>query len=183
MGTYGLVTGAWALVASEGAFALGSLIIVARALPARRAAAEAARCAALVAGAYAVLTPGTVLLAATAASLTARAAQIRACLRSGTAAGVSALAWLLLAAANTAWAAAGLLRADAVFAWSSAAGALASLAVVATCSHNAARGAGPGSGAPRGRFWRVVTRARPGWPAARSPRGGSARSPCARRSS
>jgi hypothetical protein len=121
------------LVASEGAFALGSLTIVSRLLPARRTAGWIAGCALLVGGAYAVLGPGPSLVAATAASVTARVAQIRAVVRSGTAAGVSVPTWLLLAASNAAWAAAGVLRADAFFAWSAAAGGVASLAVVGTC--------------------------------------------------
>ena len=134
MGTFGLATGEWALVASEGAFALGSLTVVSRLLPARRTAGWAAGCAVLVGSAYAVLGTGPCLVAAAAASVTARVAQIRAAVRSGTAAGVSVPTWLLLAAANVAWAATGVLRSDAFFAWSAAAGAVSSLAVVATCT-------------------------------------------------
>jgi len=133
VGTYGLATREWVLVASEGAFALGSLTIVSRLIPARRTAEWAAGCALLVGSAYTVLGPG-LCLAATAASVTARVAQIRAALRSGTAAGVSVLTWLLLASANFAWAAAGVLRSDAFFAWSAAAGGVSSLAVIGTCA-------------------------------------------------
>lgn len=139
LGTYGLVTGAWALVAGEGAFALGSLSIVGRATSVRRAAGWALGCALLVGCTYAVLGPGPSLLLATAGSLTVRIAQIRTCLRSRTTAGVSVPTWLLLAAANAAWAVAGVLRSDLVFAWSAAAGAAASLAVVAVAHHVSAR--------------------------------------------
>jgi hypothetical protein len=146
VGTYGLATGEWALVASEGAFALGSLTVVSRLLPARRTAGWAAGCALLVGCAYAVLGPSPCLVAATAASVTARVAQIRAAVRSGTAAGVSVLTWLLLAAANFAWAATGVLRSDAFFAGSAAAGGVCSLAVIGTCtavSRRTARAARP----------------------------------------
>jgi hypothetical protein len=121
-------------VASEGAFALGSLIVVSRLVSARSTAEWAAGCALLVGSAYAVLGPGPCLVAATAASVTVRVAQIRAAIRSGTAAGVSVLTWLLLASANFAWAATGVLRSDAFFAWSAAAGGVSSLAVVGTCT-------------------------------------------------
>ena len=133
MGTYGLVTSAWVLAAGEGAFALGSLIIVVRVLAGRRAVARVAGCAVLVGGGFVVLGPRPALLVATAASVAMRATQIHACVRFRTAAGVSVPTWLLLAAASGAWAAAGVLRADAVFAWSAGAGGAASLAVVATC--------------------------------------------------
>lgn len=132
MGAYGLVTGAWVLVAGEGAFALGSLTVVVRVLPGRRAVGSVAGCAVLVVGTYAVLGSGPGLLVATAGSLAVRVTQIRACVRSRTAAGVSVPTWLLLAAANGAWAASGVLRSDPVFAWSGAAGGAASLAVAAT---------------------------------------------------
>jgi hypothetical protein len=144
VGTYGLATGAWALVASEGAFALGSLTIVSRLLPARRTTGCVAGCALLVGGAYAVLGPGPCLVVAAAASVTARVAQIRSVVRSGTAAGVSVPTWLLLASSNVAWATTGALRSDPFFAWSAVAGAASSLAVVGTClavSRRAARGA------------------------------------------
>ena len=134
MGTYGLATGEWVLVAGEGAFALGSLTVVSRLLPARSTAGWAAGCAVRVGGAYAALGPGLCLVVAAAASVTARVAQIRTAVRSGTAAGVSRLTWLLLAGANVAWATTGVLRADPFFAWSAAAGAVSSLAVVATCA-------------------------------------------------
>ncbi len=134
MGTYGLATGAWVLVAGEGAFALGSLTIVSRLLSVRRAAAWAAGCASAVCCAYALLGPGPCLVAATAASVSARLAQIRAAIRSGTAAGVSVPTWLLLASSNVAWATVGVLRSDAFFAWSAAAGGVASLAVAGTCT-------------------------------------------------
>jgi hypothetical protein len=134
VGTYGLATGEWVLVASEGAFALGSLTIVSRLLSGRRTAGWVAGCALLMGSAYAVLGPGPCLVAATAASVTARVAQIRAAIRSGTAAGVSVLTWLLLASANFAWAATGVLRSDVFFAWSAAAGGVSSLAVIGTCT-------------------------------------------------
>lgn len=134
MGTYGLVTGAWALVASEGAFALGSLTVVSRLLAARRTAAWTAACAVLVWGAFAALGPGPCLVGATAASVTARLAQIRAVLRAGTASGVAVPTWLLLAASNAAWAVTGALRGDGLFTCSAAAGGVASLSVVAACA-------------------------------------------------
>jgi hypothetical protein len=134
VGTYGLVTGEWALVASEGAFALGSLTVVSRLLTGRRTAAWTVTCAVLVWSAVAVLGPGLCLVAAAAASITARLAQIRAVLRAGTATGVAVPTWLLLAASNAAWAVTGALRGNGFFSWSAAAGAAASPAVVAACA-------------------------------------------------
>jgi hypothetical protein len=134
VGTYGLATGQWALVAGEYAFALGGLTVVARLLPARTAAARLLAVAALVVGVCAVLGPGAGLVLGAAGSCTIRVAQIRAVLRSGNAAGVSVPTWLLLAAASAAWTAVGVLRADAVLVATTAVGGLASLAVVVTCA-------------------------------------------------
>lgn len=132
--TYGLVTRQWVLLASEGAFALGSLAITSRLLRTRQTAGCAVGCVVVVVLAFAGIGPGPFLLAASLASVTVRLAQIREVIKLRTAEGVSILTWLVLAASNFAWTAAGLCRSDTFFAWSAAVGGLSSLAVVATCA-------------------------------------------------
>ncbi|MBO1756904.1 hypothetical protein [Allobranchiibius sp. CTAmp26] len=132
--SYGLATRQWVLLASEGAFALGSLAIASRLLSLRRTAGCTAGCVVVVIGAFAVFGPGPCVLAASLGSVTVRVAQIRGVVRSGTAGGVSISTWLVLAASNFAWTAAGVANSDTFFAWSAAFGGVSSLAVVATCA-------------------------------------------------
>ncbi|WP_139142724.1 hypothetical protein [Humibacillus sp. DSM 29435] len=130
---YGVATGQWVLLLSEGAFALGSAAIVWRLLAPPRALVSLLGCISLVAVLFWLVGPGPCLILASIASLTARFAQIVTTVRTHSAAGVSIATWSVIAASNAAWAANGVQRADTIFTWSAAAGALASLLVIVTC--------------------------------------------------
>lgn len=130
---YGLATGSWVLLVSEGLFALGSLAIVLRILPGWQVIAWTLGCTVLVGTAFTTVGPGPCLLAAAFASVAIRLVQMDAVVRGGSAAGVSLPTWLLLASSNFAWAATGVLHSDAFFAWSAAVGGAFSLAVVVVC--------------------------------------------------
>jgi len=138
--SYGAATRTWVLFASEGLFALGSLAVVSRLAPPLRTALYASAGLLLIGVAFTALGPSVCLVLASIASLAARLSQISTAWRSGTAAGVSVLAWAVLAASNFSWMGVGLLRRDVVFAVSAGVGGLASLGVIATCLALSRRG-------------------------------------------
>ena len=131
---YGLSTGAWVLLVSEGLFAAGGLTIVLRLLPRRQVAAWTVGSYITIGLAFVTVGPGWCLVAAALSSVSVRLVQIRTILRAGSASGVSTLTWWLLATSNFAWAATGALRSDPFFAWAAAAGGLCSLAVIVSCT-------------------------------------------------